>query len=236
MVNVSSGKSEVDRITFYDSQIGATAIQHSDGEIEIKYEKKDVTLQQVLIVLGLFLFISLFKVFGIMTFIDNETSMVYLYLLPALFYFLLPVIAIKKVRKKGNENLLRNHGAEHMVFSAYKKLKRVPSIEEAKRFSRINRNCGVTLFSAFFTAQLIGFIVYKYADYQISEWILFLVPLFFGNFFPFNTLGKLAQFWTTSKPNDANINLAITAMSALERRYLLENLINSFVNELSKRL
>ena len=236
MVNVSSGNSEVDRITFYDSQIGATAIQHSDGEIEIKYEKKNVTLQQVLIVLGLFLFISLFKVFGIMTFIDNETSMVYLYLLPALFYFLLPVIAIKKVRKKGNENLLRNHGAEHMVSSAYKKLKRVPSIEEAKRFSRINRNCGVTLFSAFFTAQLIGFIVYKYADYQISEWILFLVPLFFRTFFPFNTLGKLAQFWTTSKPNDANINLAITAMSALERRYLLENLINSFVNELSKRL
>lgn len=235
MVKVSSGKSEVDRITFYDSKIGATAIQHSDGEIEIKYEKKNVTMQQVTIVIGLFLIVSLFKSFGIMPFINNESSMVYLYLLPALFYFLLAIAAIKAVRKKGNENLLRNHGAEHMVFSAYKKLKRLPTIEETKRFSRINRSCGVTIFSAFFTSQLIGFFVYRYANYQISEWILFLVPLCFGNIFPFNTLGKLAQFWTTSKPNDANINLAITAMSALERRNLLGNLVDSFVNELFKR-
>lgn len=235
MVNVSSGKSDVDRITFYDSKIGATAIQHSNGEIEIKYEKKNVTVQQVAIVLAIFLGASLFKAFGIMPFIDNETPMVYLYLLPAIFYLFLTVTAIKSVRKKGNENLLRNHGAEHMVFSAYKKLKRVPSIEEAKRFSRINRNCGVTIFSAFFTAQLIGFFVYKYTNNQISEWILFLVPLLFGNIFPFNTLGKLAQFWTTSKPNDTNINLAITAMSALERRYLLKNLTDLFVNELFKR-
>ncbi len=221
MVNVSAGISQVDRITFYDSKIGATAIQHSDGEIEVKYEVKNAKTSNVIFSFVVFLLLPLIKSFCIMPFVDNETSMVYLYLLPALFYLLVAIVLIKAIRKKGNENLLRNHGAEHMVFSAYKKLKRIPSIEEAKNFSRINKNCGITIFFAFFTSQLIGFFVYKYANYRISEWILYLVPLFFRTIFPFNILGKLAQFLTTSKPNDNNINLAITAMSALERNIYL---------------
>lgn len=221
MVDLSGGNSKVDRITFYSSsQIGAAAIQHSDGKIEIIYEKEEML--QGIIPFGLILLVSLFKSFGIMPFINNETLMVYLYLLPALFYLLCVLVQIKIMRKKGNENWLRNHAAEHMVFSAYKKLKRLPSLEETKKFSRINRFCGITIFSAFFTAQLIGFFVYRYANYQLSEWILILVPMFFRSFFPFNILGKLAQFWTTSKPNDANINLAIAALGALESRYLLQ--------------
>jgi len=36
--------------------------------------------------------------------------------------------------------------------------------------------------------------------------------------FPLNVLGKFAQFFTTSRPEDKNIELAITAVSALETK------------------
>lgn len=234
MLKLSSGKSDVDRITFYDSKYGATAIRKDDGEIKIEYETNNVTISQILIVFGLFLGISLFKAFAIMPFIDNQSNMVYLYLIPAVIYFLLMLAVIKGMREKGNE-ILRNHGAEHMVFSAYKKLKRIPTIEETKKFSRINKNCGIWIFSAFITAQLIGFGAYKFANYQIPEWILYVVPLLIGSYFPFNVMGKIAQFWTTSKPNDQNIELAISALCALEKRNLISDLANSLVNELFKR-
>lgn len=44
MVNVSSGKSEVDRITFYDSKIGATAIQHSDERSTKRYAMTNIRI------------------------------------------------------------------------------------------------------------------------------------------------------------------------------------------------
>lgn len=235
MLKLSSGKSDVDRITFYDSKYGATAIRKYDGEIKIEYETKNITISQILVVFGLFLGISLFKAFAIMPFIDSQSNMVYLYLIPVVIYFLLMLAGIKGMREKGNE-ILKNHGAEHMVFSAYKKLKRIPTVEETKKFSRINKDCGIWVFSAFITAQLIGFCAYKFANYQISEWILYVVPLLIGNCFPFNVIGEFAQFWTTSKPNDRNIELAISALCALEKRNLISDLANSFVDELFKRL
>lgn len=88
MLKLSSGKSDVDRITFYDSKYGATAIRKYDGEIKIEYETKNVTISQILVVFGLFLGISLFKAFAIMPFIDSQSNMVYLYLIPAVIYFL----------------------------------------------------------------------------------------------------------------------------------------------------
>ena len=108
------------------------------------------------------------------------------------------------------------------------KLKRIPTIEETKKFSRINKNCGIWIFSAFITAQLIGFGAYKFANYQIPEWILYVVPLLIGSYFPFNVMGKIAQFWTTSKPNDQNIELAISALCALEKRNLYECFVDNY--------
>ncbi len=130
--------------------------------------------------------------------------------------------------------MLRNHGAEHKVFSAYKKLGRIPTVEEANHFSRINKACGVTIYSAFITAQLIGFIVYIHTSYIIPEILLFLIPLFFQTIFPFNFIGKLAQFFTTSKPQKRNIELAIAALSALERRELLGDMLSDAFSNISR--
>ena len=111
---------------------------------------------------------------------------------------------------------MKNHGAEHKVIRAYMKLKRIPTLEEAKKFSRISKSCGVTIYSAFFTTQIIGFIVFVTKGYAIPEILLFIIPILFQSVFPFNLLGKIAQFFTTREPEDENIELAIAAITALE--------------------
>ena len=229
MVKVNSGLSKVDRITFYDSKIGATAIRLPNGKIEIRYEKKNVTMYAVLVILGLFSIISLLKSFIIMPYITNHTTMLYVYFAPTAFYVFLLVASIKEMRSDG-DNLLRNHGAEHMVFRAYKKLKRIPTISEVKNFSRINSQCGINIYSSFIMAQIIGFFVYRYAGYIIPEVWLVVVPVCFNCIFPFNLIGNIAQFWTTSKPKDENIILAIVAMIALEYGSLHGEVIESIDN------
>lgn len=235
MLKLSSGKSEKDRISFYTSENGATAIRGEDGTIDIKLGKENVDLAKALtVIFVIFGTLSLIKAYIIMPLIKNATIAVGWYFIPTAVYVFLTIVSIIVVRKTGGKELLKNHGAEHMVFTAYKKLKRVPTIEEAKRFSRINKACGVTIYSAFITAQIIGFVVYIKTGFVISELILFMVPLLFQTVFPLNLLGKLAQFFTTTKPEDKNIELAIAAVSALETRQQLKDMVSEIVKNAFK--
>ena len=226
MLNVNGGLSNVDRITFYDSEIGATAIRLPDGKIDIKYEKKNVTMESVF---GLIVFcsiISLLKALIIIPYIKNHITMIWMYFIPSAFYVIFLVACIKYVREQGKK-LLKNHGAEHMVFKAYQKLKRIPNITEVKKFSRISSKCGINIFSAFIMAQIIGFFVYQNFGYIIPEAVLVIVPVFVYYIFPFNFLGNIAQLWTTSEPEDENISLAIAALTALEDRDSIKDAIKS---------
>ena len=229
MLNLSSGRSEKDRISFYTSNNGITAIRNANGNISIEFGKQNSPLKATLELLGIFGTLSAIKAYLLIPLIENKTIGLIWYLIPTFFYLFLLVFSIVSVRKKSGINFLKNHGAEHMVFTAYKKLKRIPTIEEAKNFSRINSRCGINIYSAFITSQLIGFLVYVYTDYKISEILLFLAPLFLSPIFPFNFIGELAQFFTTAKPEDSNIELAIAALSALEKR---ENLVDSFIDSI----
>lgn len=227
MLKLSSGKSDKDRISFYTSDIGATAIRNKKGEITIEYEKKNVSIiRAVTVLLGIFGTLSLVKALVLIPLIKNKIIGTVWYLIPTFFYLFLTVISIIIVRKDGGKEILRNHGAEHKVFAAYTKLGRIPTVEEANQFSRINKACGATIYSAFITTQLIGFIVYIQTSYVISEILLFFIPLLFSTIFPFNFIGKLVQFFTTSRPKKHNIELAIAALSALERRESLENMLS----------
>ena len=140
---------------------------------------------------------------------------VYTYLLFAIAITLYMIIGIIKLRIQNKKNLLKNHGAEHMVYKAYRKLKRIPSVYEAKKFSRFYNKCGITIFSGFITSQLIGFFVYFFSGFIINEFILFFSALFFRTIFPFNLIGLFMQFFTTKIPDDLNIKLAITAIVEL---------------------
>lgn len=230
MIKLSSGRSEKDRISFYTYDNGATAIRNDDGEITIELGKKHISLTKATFIIFGFLFaLSIIKVYILIPLIKNATIGLLWYLVPTSFYLFLSIFAIITVRKTGGIELLKNHGAEHMVYSAYKKLKRIPTIEETKEFSRICPVCGINVFSSIITSQLIGFIVFATTDYKISEILLFLIPLFFSSIFPFNLIGKLGQFFTTAKPEDHNIELAIAALSVLESNEKSTSVLNNSI-------
>lgn len=232
MLNLSNGKSEKDRISFYTYDNGATAIRKENGEIAIEFGKQNIALTKaVCIIIGIFCILSVIKVYVLIPLIEEQTIGLIWYLTPMFAYSFLLLYSIIFIRKKYGIAFLKNHGAEHKVFSAYKKLKRIPSIEETKNFSRISPKCGINMYSGFITSQLIGFVVYIITDYKISEILLFIIPLFFSTIFPLNLIGKLCQFFTTAKPEDSNIELAIAALSALEKYENKKNILyDSIIN------
>ena len=225
MLKLLSRKSRKDRISFFTRNNGVTAIRQKNGKITLKYTPDNFPdIKATAISLAIFSALSLVKEFILVPLIKNNTIGTVCYFIPAFFCLLLAVMSIIAERKTGGEEFLRNHGAENKVYSAYKKLKRIPTVEEANHFSRINRVCDITVHSSFITTQLIGFIVYINTDFMIPEVVLYLFHYYFKQYFPFNFIGKLAQLFTTSKPTKQNIELAIAALSELERVELLDNM------------
>jgi uncharacterized protein YqhQ len=125
------------------------------------------------------------------------------------------MITISMIRD--DKNTMRNHGAEHMVFNAYNKLKRIPTIHEATSFSRISRFCGTNYYSAFIFTHIISLLVYILFNYHISEMIIFFIAIFSKSLPPVCVFGLLAQYLNTSKPENENLELAIAALTELER-------------------
>lgn len=211
---------------FEKHEIHATAIREENGDITIKYEKnsfnefkfnsltsKCITL--IYLLLGLSLQV---KSLVLIPLIRNNMIGNQFYLIPMFLYFVAVFLSILILRIYGGKELTKNHGAEHMTSLAYKKLCRIPTIDEVKKFSRFSKYCGISIFSALITAQIIGFVVFITTGFKISEILLLVIPLIFSSSFPFYLLGLFFQVFTTSKPDDANIELAIAALSALEEK------------------
>ena len=215
-MKLQSGFSRNDRITFSNEKFSVTAILKPNGKIE--YEKKDSEKLSLLsifyIIIGFFeLYLPHFlKSTLIIPNLSSNKKLIILYLLPSFIYFLLTLLSV--LCTHSDKKLIKNHGAEHKVFNAYKHLKRIPSIEEAKKFSRIIFYCSSNLYPALFLCQIIGYIVYMYKGYIIPEILLFIVPYIKPGLF---TLGYLVQYFTTQEPDDDSIMLAIAAITELDR-------------------
>lgn len=232
MLKLYAGQSKKDRITFITTENRSmTAIRKENGEIEVQSGKNEEVKGSVTTILLIFVVVLVIKAWILLPLIEKGKLGIGWYLIPTFLYSFFAVLTIIVVRKDLGKEGLRNHGAEHMVLAAYQKLKRIPTIEEAARFSRICRVCGITIFSSFIIAQLIGFAVYVYYGYRISEIIIFLVSLFLYGRFPFNLIGKVAQFFTTSKPKEQNLELAIRALSELEKREMLREMVAKYVHD-----
>ncbi len=224
MVKITSGRSYDDRITFSDYSTKATAIRRDEGKIEIEYEEeeKENFSSKIITILWL-IFYGFLDVYWLLPAIAKSPLIVYGFCLSiAIFYVMWIIFCIALMRQSENRNLIKNHGAEHMVNRAYCKLKRIPTVSEAKRFSRINYQCGINMYSATIIAEIIAICIYQCTGYVISGLLLVqLAPLLF-KIFPFNLVGLIAQFWTTDTPDDSNIELAIAALQALEEKELLK--------------
>lgn len=219
MMNLISGLSGKDRISFATPNRAITAIRKSNGTIEmVENRKLNMTDKFSTTLSIIYILLCAIKVYGFIPWIEKGIIAKWCYLIPTVYLFVFVIISILRFMLINGQEALRNHGAEHKVYKAYKKLKRIPTIEEANKFSRINRYCVIAKTSAFIMSQLIGFVLYTYVGYRVSEILLYIVPLFLANVFPFYLLGNLAQFFTTLEPEERNMELAISAITELNRR------------------
>lgn len=231
MTHVSSGRSETNWISFSAGSYTARAIREKNGEIKTeavrgklpaKWIDTRVTVLSVLwgiFVWIVFYILPIIKGYRLNPMIKNGEVSPYYYLISAASLTIISVIAvISLVIKDKTGSTRKNHGAEHKVFTAYKKLgHRIPDLYEVKRFPRICNVCDITLYSALIVGQLIGFFMYIIYGIMIPEKVLFFVPICLHFIFPFNFLGKIAQIFTTAEPDDDNIELAIAALTELIR-------------------
>lgn len=113
-------------------------------------------------------------------------------------------------RKKVNR-WKKFHSAEHMVLNAYRKLKRLPTIEEIKNFSMFSNTCGTNAITqiliisfAFFAESFILNRTYMIIIMSLSVIIvLVLIKIGFLNFI---------QYFTTDIPTEVELKVAIKGL------------------------
>lgn len=137
------------------------------------------------------------------------------YIIFAAVWFVVILIGIMLMWFQGGKNVVKNHGAEHMVVKAYRKLGYIPEISEVRKFSRIDNHCGIGKLSSLITCNLFGFLISYFLGLKISLFIIFVLASIIWDKAPFYYLGLLLQYATTMKPDDENIELALEALRAL---------------------
>lgn len=116
------------------------------------------------------------------------------------------------------KSLGRYHAAEHMAIDAYLKYKRVPTLEEIRKASRFQENCGsrmvfrrlgffLPLSITFFTA---GFVDLKFYIVEV------VISLLIGILVSRKSIGKYLQVFITNKPTDQELEVAIKGIKALQ--------------------
>lgn len=116
------------------------------------------------------------------------------------------------IERKKTKNAYKFHSAEHMVLNAYRKLKRVPNIEEIRQYSRFSNSCGtntttqmVMKFTLMFLCTFIRNPLYSFIGMlSVNIIVLILLRCGFLNFL---------QKFTTIIPTDEELNVAIAGMN-----------------------
>ena len=220
MIKLEGGSSSKNKITFHTEKIEATATRTKNGEIEITYniKKNDNYTKKEFILATIFLLVAAFiesqTLTALMRYLDFLKAW---YFIPILLYSIPFSALVSYIKFRSDSNYFtQNHAAEHMVNQAYLSLKRLPTVEEVKHFSRFTKNCGSSLYSSLVIGHIIAYVLFLAFDITVPHLITFTFSLALSRFFPFYTLGLLAQFFTTQKTNNESIELALAALKALE--------------------
>lgn len=119
-----------------------------------------------------------------------------------------------KIERKEEERSYKFHSAEHMVLNAYRELKRVPSLDEIRQFSRFSNSCGTNSITLIVLDFLLMFICTF-----ISNASFMLFGIVFVNILLIvmlkNGFLNFLQIFTTIPPTDVELIVAIKGMSVL---------------------
>ena len=111
----------------------------------------------------------------------------------------------------------RYHSAEHMVLNAYRKLGKVPSLEEIKTFSRFSEYCGTRIIAS----RIIEFVPISLAiafsdKINIIVYVLiFIISWILGKEMLKKDFIKVEQILFTEPPTDLELKVAIKGLETL---------------------
>lgn len=153
----------------------------------------------------------------------------------ACFISLISYILIVRKTAYG-QSIFRFHSAEHMVLNAFEKLQKVPSLEEAKKFSRFSSSCGTNYIISKiidFSLLCLGIIFFKQHIFLLIQaknfyvfqiyvirrllgilWKLSFVCLLKEILFMCGILNFL-QYLTTMPPTDKELDVSIACLQSL---------------------
>lgn len=135
------------------------------------------------------------------------------------FFYEIKIIYMIKFRKGRFQSIARYHAAEHMVIKAYEKLQRIPTIQEARTFSRFSKRCDSNK------------IIFKTIYYTVLSICVVLIGFFNGSICILITsisiililiadLKKWLRFFQvlfTNVPSDDELEVAIEGLKNFER-------------------
>lgn len=225
------GVSTKSSITYASDKFEVNAMRNPDNIITIKRKRLEKTKGFPWLAIILIFIPFIINLIIMSNVLLNKISVYFCLLVPLVLFVIAMVMAIL-VRLEGTE-MIKNHGAEHMVFNAYKSLKRVPSILYVKEFSRYSEVCGSNMLSVPIMTQLAsGMLCYilwlcvsaNLIGTFLSHFIMFVgcicininaLKNYYSRFY--GVFGRIFQLITTAKPDNKNLMLAITALKELER-------------------
>lgn len=183
--------------------------------LEMMYSENIISNKQISIINVLvFVFASILFILlnNIGIFISALTFIIFS---KRLFNFINFSLSIKLKNSK-DYDLGKFHSAEHMVCNAYEKLKKIPTLEEAKQYSRIHKRCGSnTAISNFlFIVALICSFPFLFIrpNYII---ILIIIAVIYSINYKFNIF-RVFQLLITNKATEKELLLAIEGLKAFE--------------------
>lgn len=122
------------------------------------------------------------------------------------------------IKSKNSEDysLGKFHSAEHMACHAYEKLKRIPTLDEAKKYSRFHKRCGSkrTISNFFFMIALIFVFPFLFLSPKYLVLLAIIAIIFYANN-KFNILSFL-QIMVTNKATEKELLLAIEGLKEFE--------------------
>lgn len=119
------------------------------------------------------------------------------------------------------------HAATHMVYNAYNVLNRVPTLEEAKQFSKYTKECScVRGYGSFFTVGLTGLIaslvptvsgVLLNSIFTVIYFVIIILALFVSKKVVQKGWHKYICFFTLRNPKDQELEFVIKVLEEVEK-------------------
>lgn len=138
------------------------------------------------------------------------------------FLSLSTLIITTSIEKSQSISLFRFHSAEHMVVNAYKKLKRVPTLEEIRQYSRFHRSCGTNATAVIAISSILMFACSFIPNVLFKIISMLLVNVIVIILLKCGFLSFL-QIFTTVTPTETELLVAIAGMNTWLENEKIEN-------------